>query len=172
MMRSVPTTFYRDNILCVAAWRDIFFEIWFAAGTGRHFRTLRHHLMSFAHSQPDQKVAVFSVVQLPSLTNVDSEIREEAMTRAKEIKPHNKASVLVIESKGFVASLIRGIVTGMAHLDRAGGPSKIFDTVGSAAAWIAPQMEPHDGRRLAGAAVLEIYESVKNNSTNVGVLRP
>jgi hypothetical protein len=60
----------------------------------------------------------------------------------------------------------------MAHLDRSGGPSKIFDTVGSAAAWIAPQMEPLDGRRLAGPALLEMYESVKNNSTHVGTLRP
>ena len=172
MASTTPTTFFRDDILALAAWRDIFFEIWLKSGSGPHFRTLRHHLMAFARSHPEQRIAVFTVVQIPSLSNVDKEIREEAAMRAKEIRPHNKASVLVLETKGFAGSLIRGIVTGLALVERSAAPTKIFDAVTPAATWIAPHLEPMDGRSVSGRALLDAFETVTQNTAHVGSLRP
>jgi hypothetical protein len=111
-------------------------------------------------------------VQIPSLSKVDADIRQEAAVRAKEVRPHNKGSALVLETKGFVSSLIRGIVTGMTLVDRSAAPTKIFESSEPAASWIAPYLGAGDRKPISGREVLEVFESLRRDTTPVGSLRP
>jgi hypothetical protein len=166
-----PIVHFRDDILALASWSNVFFEIWMQAGTVRHFRTLRHHLLSFSKKYPQPGACTFSVVQLPSLTKVETGIREEAVLRAKEFRPYNKASVLVLESKGFAGSLIRGIVTSLSLIERSAAPSKTFESIAPASEWLARYVDSFDTRPVTGATLRDVYEEVRRQSANVGSLR-
>jgi hypothetical protein len=170
MATDLPTILFRDDLLVCAAWRDVFFEVWLGQGGGRHFRTLRHHQLTFARGRPDQRVAIVSIVQLPSLSTIEAEVRHEAATRTKEMKPHTKAAAIVIETKGFAGSLIRGVITGLTLADRSIAPTKIFDTVPPAITWLASHLD-RAGGALTGREVQHAYDTALAQSGAVGVLR-
>lgn len=170
MPNDAPTILFRDDLLVCAGWRDVFFEVWLGQGGGRHFRTLRHHQLAFARNRPDPRVAIVSVVQLPSLSGIENEVRTEAATRTKEMKPHTKAAAIVIETKGFAGSLIRGVITGMTLAERSSAPTKIFDTVSPAITWLATHLD-HAGGAATGRDVQEAFDAALAQKGAVGVLR-
>ncbi|AKF08916.1 hypothetical protein [Sandaracinus amylolyticus] len=139
-MNEAPTIFHRDDVLCVAAWRDVMLELWSAEGTIEHFRVVRAVSRRIVDRAPGNRVCLVSSVQVPALKTVPQDVRSEMVARDRELAPNLVAAALVVSSKGFVASIVRSMLAGLQMTSATRAPSRVFDDELTAMAWLAPHV--------------------------------
>ncbi|UJR78580.1 hypothetical protein [Sandaracinus amylolyticus] len=139
-MNEAPTIFHRDDVLCVAAWRDVMLELWSGEGTIEHFRVVRASSRRIVDRAQGSRVCLVSSVQVPALRAVPQDVRNEMVARDREMAPHLIAAALVVSSKGFVASIVRSMLAGLQMTSQTRAPSRVFEDELSALAWLAPHV--------------------------------
>jgi hypothetical protein len=147
----------KANIVCeepalrAAMWEGICFEIWRGAASAQQIRDLGALQLAYARAQHDRKFAHVTVVLLSHLTGLDGELRGAVEQRSKALAPMLRASAIVVPASGFVASLVRGLITGMTVIQRARVPVKVGASHDELMAWLAPQLAPSDGVPVTAA---------------------
>jgi hypothetical protein len=143
--------------LRIATWRDVFFEMWTQTGGVDDVRTLHRKHAEFLQ-QHDGQVAAVSVIQIPSLKSIGDDVRAEVKARLTTIRDRTSASLTVLESTGFTASVIRSLIGGLILFARTPYPHKVEDSVDRGANWLAPLLAPLDGRPVPPGQVRAIYD--------------
>lgn len=139
-MEEAPTIFHRDDVLCVAAWRDVMLELWSGEGTIEHFRVVRASTRRIVERARSGRVCFVSSVHVPAIRSVPAEVRSEMAARDRELAPHLVAAALVVASPGFVASIVRSMLAGLQMSSPARARSRVFDDELTALAWLAPHV--------------------------------
>jgi hypothetical protein len=124
-----PSIVLRDDRVCGATWGAVFFEIWYGHGTAGHFRALGSEQVRFARSLPGQKMALFTIVLMSSIPQLDREVRQAIEDRSNAMMPHTLAAVVVLPTQGFGASIVRSVIAATSLLRRSHYPSKVCPTV-------------------------------------------
>jgi hypothetical protein len=156
-MASPRATIVRDDaVLRAATWEGVFFEIWKGPATPAHFRDLASYQLAFAKTQRDGKIAHVTIVRLANVTGFEGEVRKAVEERSRLIEPKLRASAVVLLTPGFVASLVRGLITGVMLLTRFRVPTKVVGSQEEALQWIAPHLPPRDGRGVTVAELCEV----------------
>lgn len=95
----------------------------------------------------------------------DQELRERVMGVVKKVSPNLRAMGWVVLGQGFMPAAVRSIFAALMLGIRAKYPTKVFSEVEPGIAWIAAQLEGHDGARfdqtaLAGRAAAIVAASI------------
>jgi hypothetical protein len=108
-----PTVVFRDARLCAATWGRIFFEVWTSEGTAAHFRALESLCLDHVREQAGAQALHFTTVLLTSIPRLDAPTRRAMEQRSRALAPHTRASVVVLETNGFIASIVRSVLVGI-----------------------------------------------------------
>lgn len=165
-----PTIVLRDDRLCAATWGSVFFEIWYSLATPAHFRALSRHQVGFARSLPGQKLALFTVVLMTSFAALDRELRGEIDERSRAIAPHTLATVVVLPSQGFGASVVRSVLAASSLLRRSVFPSKVCPTVDDGCRWVVQHVPPMDDRPVTARDLHRACDAAMAQGPSVGKL--
>ena len=126
--------------VCLAIWRT--------KPTAELFELQRRELAAAVASDPG-KIAFFCVVE-PTADAPEQAIRDAS---AAMISSHGKrlaATACVIEGSGFRAAITRTVLSGMALVARNAAPSRFFEHVSVASAWLGERLG--QGSRETGLA--------------------
>ena len=141
-----PTILYRDDTLCVAHAGDVLFELWLGRGDARRYAILREQHEALLGKRNGRKMAVFGLVRSLSLTGMSDDMRAELARRARAVRPHMFASVVVLEQEGFVNAVVRSVLAGLTRLDRSVTyPSRVCATIDEGVAWLVPHLPKDRG---------------------------
>jgi hypothetical protein len=101
-----------------------------------------------------------TVVEGQAVTDVAKEVRVESSALMRDFPA--AVTVTVIEGRGFKAVAARAIVSAMALLARTRDSNKLFDTVETAAAYMAPRIPAHGSDpRLSTEEIVAIVARVR-----------
>jgi hypothetical protein len=139
-MQPATSVVFHDDKVSAGTWGPIFFEIWQGQGSPVHFRTLREAALRFARTQGSGKILQFTTVRVFSVPSMDAEMRNEVQLRRQALIPYTFDALTVIESKGFVASIVRSIAAGVLSAIKPSYTSRIFGTVEEACPWAAERL--------------------------------
>ena len=161
---TAETRIYYDNeVVRAGAWNGVLFEIWQGAASPHHFRDLSRLHYDQVLTQPDRKVAMFSVVRMSNFGSFDGEARKELEARSKRLDGHTRASVVVLPAQGFAASVVRGILTGLMRASGSKVPMRVSPSAEDGFAWLAPQLPARAGRPIAPDDLRRAYESIADS---------
>jgi hypothetical protein len=152
--------FFEDEVVRAGATKGVVFEVWRGSAGPQHFRDLGRRHIEYALTQPDKKAALFSVVQMSSFPRFDGEARKELEARTQKTRPYVRASIVILPSNGFAASVVRGILTGLMRLSSNNVPTEVFGSASDGCTWLAPKLPPVGGRPVAAADLLEVVKLV------------
>jgi hypothetical protein len=152
--------FFEDEIVRAGSSNGVVFEVWRGSARGQHFRDLGKKHIDYALTQPDKKAALFSVVQMSSFPNFDGEARKELEARTQKTKPYVRASVVILPSNGFAASVVRGILMGLMRLTRDNVPTEVFSSSDEGCTWLAPRLPAVGGRAVVASELLDALKLV------------
>ena len=151
------TVFVNDAYVCNASFRDIYIEIWRKPGSVAQIRTTTKHQLAFAKSRSGSKIASLSIVNHGSVGGIDNDMRKAIFEGQQQVRPYLSAGALVMPTSGFTASIVRGVVAGLALISRATHPTRVCQSIVEGTDWIAP----HGGRGLTGAQVRHAVEELE-----------
>ncbi len=158
------TVFVNDACVCNAGFRDIYIEIWRKPGSVTQLRTTTKHQLAFAKSRPGGKIASLSIVLHGSVGGIDNEMRKAIFEGQQQVRPFLRAGALVMPTSGFTASIVRGVVAGLALISRATHPTRVCQSMNDATDWIAP----HGGPGLSGAQIRHAVEELERAARPLG----
>jgi hypothetical protein len=164
----VPRILFRDESLCLASWRTLFFEVWSNPGTAEHMRKLREHQIDFIGSLGGQKMGMVAVIRMAKMVAPTPEFRAELTERSRVVRPHSYASLLVIERGGLLKALVRSILAGLIYVSPSHEMAvKVLSSVKEGFDWLAPLTQTT--RSPATAAEIEaMYTKFIEPAANVG----
>jgi len=152
------TIVHEDAVVRAATWGGVFFEVWRGAALPQHFRDVGKLMLAYATAQDDGRMALVSVVRMANVTGFDRAARQELEARSRVIDPRLRASAVVLPASGFAASVVRGVITGLAMISPSKVPTKIAATPAEAFDWLAPRLPPRGGRPVPAADIHRVCE--------------
>jgi hypothetical protein len=159
-MTAAPTILHDDDKVRVGAWGDVIFEAWRAGATAQLFRDLLRIEIAYASSQPDRKASVFSIIPVEGITLMDADARRELDARIKAVEPHLRATVILMPASGFGASIVRGIIAGVAQLTSRKVPMKVVASPEEGIRWLAPLLPAPGGDRISPLDLRRAYDAI------------
>jgi hypothetical protein len=159
-MTGAPTILHDDDRVRVAAWRDVIFEAWRGGATAQLFRDLRRIEIDYASSQPDRKASVFSIIPVEGIGLMDADARGELDARIKAVEPYLRATVILMPASGFAASIVRGIIAGVAQLTSRKVPMKVVASPEEGVRWLVPLLPAPGGDRISAIDLRRAYDAV------------
>ena len=102
-----------------------------------------------------------SVVPVANILDFSSEARRELESRTKRLEPYMRASVAIVPSRGFAASIVRGILTGLVRLSRAKLPTLVTGSTAEGLAWLSAQILVEDGELVPADDLRGAYDHVE-----------
>jgi len=114
-MRADVRVFYRDDIVLLASWRDLFIQRWMGEGTPDHVARMFDSHRRFVQGHPARATVALSHVSTPAIKPPDERSRKlmrDYVAGMKDIR----AVATVIDASGFGAAMVRGIVSGLVLL--------------------------------------------------------
>ncbi|GEM_PF-3926665 len=125
---------HEEENFCVAVYRFLVVVVWgrdiCGADVERLGEVQRTVVEEFGHC------AVASVVRSDFKLNVGDAVRKGAERNLKEMAEVTLATVLVVESGGLRASVVRSVITGVHLVARTKVPQKVFNDIGDALRWV------------------------------------
>jgi hypothetical protein len=143
-----PALLFADDVVRAGASHGVMFEIWTGSSSPQHFRELGKLQIEYAHTQPDKRFALVSVVRVTSFGRFEGQLREEVQARSDKAEPYTRATVVVLPTAGFAASVVRGILTGLQLVKPSKAPTATFGSLEDGCAWLAPKLPLEAGRRI------------------------
>jgi hypothetical protein len=130
--------FASDDSHLVALWRNVFITAWWGETTVARLKNVGVVQKDVVRRLPNGFVALALITA--SNTNMPADVRAEAEKLSREPPPQLRAIAQVIHGVGFSAAAIRALASGMQLMGGGKSPSKIFNTLDSAATWLSPRM--------------------------------
>jgi hypothetical protein len=162
-----PTIVIRDSGLVAASWRDLNVFHWRGRSSIDQLKACNEFNARAAAAQTDKKVAILTVVSAPEITLPDAEMRRELEDGQVRLADSKKAETLVIETQGFVAAAVRGIVAGSMLLKKTRIPTRLAPSVHEACTWIAPLLMHSGGRPIPREQVHAAVDAIlKTNAAS------
>ncbi len=127
-----------DGAHLAATYRNVFITAWWGDTTVERLKRVGEFQEDVARRMSKGFVALALIRS--ANTNLPADVRAEAERLSKTPAPNMKAIAQVIYGSGFAASMIRSVATGMQIVSRMPKPTKIFDTLETAATWLVPHM--------------------------------
>lgn len=155
-----PTVHVREPSVIAASFRDLFFVVWLGQSNIDILRSVLAHERALVRRLLGRKMAVLTVLESSTIRLPDAATREMVDTGRRELAPHTKAEAVVLPKSGFAAATIRGMIAGIMLLQRPPFPAIVLDGLDEAFSWMAPRLDPVEGRLLSGAVLAEAYQSL------------
>lgn len=128
---------YRDDTLCVATWKRLFFNRWYGPPDYRRFRTLRALQRDYVDGLTDGRHLVCSYLEARAGSRVEQRVRHEAAELGEEMAPHVVALGQVASGSGFFNAAARMVLTGVHRLSDTPYPAEVFRDLESCATWLS-----------------------------------
>jgi hypothetical protein len=118
-----PTCYWTSEFSWLGSWNDIVFQVWRSGATVADIEAASSLLTRVAERAGSQVVSVafLSSEGLPKLGDAE---RKRAADLAKQTSHHIKIAAQIIEGSGFIASMLRSVVSGVNMLSK--NPTKVF----------------------------------------------
>ena len=150
-----PEVVYRDEVMQLATWRDLFVERWTGPGKPVHLEALTREHGRFVQARaPEQTIFVVHLVS-SEIALPDAAMRHWIAEHVKAIEGHVAACVMVLTAKGFQAALFHSILSMATALRRSKYPYRISRDLEDALPWLArhrPARSPHGTEHELAAA--------------------
>ena len=127
-----------DGAHLAATYRNVFITAWWGDTTVARLKRVGELQEDVARRLSKGFVALALIRS--SNTNLPADVRSEAERLSKTPAANMRAIAQVISGSGFAASMIRSVATGMQIVSRMPKPTKIFDTLDTAATWLVLHM--------------------------------
>jgi len=152
-----PTVELREPAVVVASWRELLVIVWLGRGGADVVRGVVAQQRSFARRLRGRKMALITVVRGSSIQLPDGATRAMVDAVRRDLAAVIKAEAVVLPSSGFATAAIRSIIAGMMLFHQPAYPTRVLDALGAAFVWLAPYLDPADGRALTPAEVAAAY---------------
>jgi hypothetical protein len=159
-MTAAPTILHDDDKVRVAAWGDVLFEAWRGGATAQLFRDLRRIEIEYASSRPDRKASVFSIIPVAGISLLPADARSELDARIKAVEPYLRATVILMPARGFGASIVRGIIAGVAQLTSRKVPMNVVASPEEGIRWLVPLLPAPGGDRVSPVDLRRAYDAI------------
>jgi hypothetical protein len=126
--------------LQLALWRDLLIQRWTAASGLADVQTLDRVVRELVATRPGTKYYMMTLLQISAMGTMDEPTRKVAKENRDFMSRHLAATVVVLDSTGFVASIIRGLIAAQRFLQRSTYPFAITASVSAASQFFAPLM--------------------------------
>jgi hypothetical protein len=127
---------YRDNLVLLG---------WRTAGTMEGARAVARAFDVALAACPDRRLGFVTLIEKPAIRHAPNEVRSAVTELLRRHDRSIGAAVVVFEGHGFLATVVRSIITAINLASRASFPNAVFAEVEPAVAWLAEKM----GRQLA-----------------------
>jgi hypothetical protein len=141
---------YRDQALCIATWKRLFFNRWYGAPDYRRFRILRACQRDFVANLPDGRHLVCSYLEARSGARVDERMRKDAAALGREMADKIVALGQVASGSGFFNAAARLVLSGIHRVTDVPYPAEVFADLESCATWLGQEY----AQRVGGDAEL------------------
>jgi hypothetical protein len=130
----------KDQFGFAGTYRNLWFDEWRTPGDAVALRARFAAQREFIVEKP--MICTVSIVRGDAIKPVEGEMREVMNEAVKDTKDNIRATAIVIESTGFKAAVVRGIISALTLLSNAKYPAKTFATLDEAVAFLAPLLTP------------------------------
>lgn len=146
-MPEVPRLDHDEPGFRLATWRNVVASIWSGSITLPRLDLLLQRERQIRRLYPAGLVPFTVVASMPTeALKVGEPVRERAAAMAREMGPVTIAHPNVVLGGGFWAATVRGVMSAAYLFSRATYPTRAFDSVGDACAWLAPVMARTDAK--------------------------
>lgn len=151
----------------LATWRNVIVSVWSGPVTLPRLDQLLARERSLKVHHP-KGIVPFTVVMSMSTDSmrVGEDVRKRAAELAQEMGPFTIAHPNVVLGAGFWAATVRGVMSATYLFSRAKYPTRAFDSVLDASAWVSPLMARVDatapGPTELRGAIDEILRGVQS----------
>lgn len=125
---------YSDPDVALGCCRDMFFVLWKHRTTVQNVATLGDCFDRFARNR-SKELALVTIVSIGAERSPSSEARRKLAAWLGEASNRLLISAVVFEGDGFLAAVIRGVVTGLTLLAKPNCPHRVVASVWDAGAW-------------------------------------
>lgn len=139
MLLNPPTVEFMDGAQVVGSWRGHTLAIWEGTLTLRAAEAAARVVRRNVRARP--RGSAYVAVLGSSLELPDAEFRQVFIQLGQELRDELRCIAAIIEGKGFVASALRGVVTGIGLAARLDHPLRCFATAEEAALWVAGTLQ-------------------------------
>jgi hypothetical protein len=91
---------------------------------------------------------------------MDADARSELDARIKAVERHLRATVIVMPASGFGASIVRGIIAGVAQLTSRKVPMTVVSSPEEGFRWLAPLLPATGGDRISPIDLRRAYDAI------------
>jgi hypothetical protein len=125
---------YADDGLALGEHLNVFISVLHAPSTMPRLREVRRHLARLQAKRPHATCGITVVGAQAFVLDLPKEVREESAAITRDFP--SAGNTIVVESTGFVASVVRAFLSGIWMMTKRSG--KVHSTVAEGAAWLAP----------------------------------
>jgi len=149
-----------DEAYLAATYRNVFLTAWWGETTVARLRRVGVIQGDVERQWPKGFVALALIRSANA--NLPADVRAEAERLSSQPSASLRAIAQVIYGTGFAAAAIRSVATGMQIVTRQPRPTKIFDTLENAAAWLEPRVAelPEPKGTLAAADLARAVRAI------------
>ena len=140
---------YSSNDLRCAVVDRCFINIFVTAPKIHGLRSMAKAHREFLEKNPGDLLTL-NVVSFQG-ARLDPRAQSEALTISREFAPHTLALAYLVETKGVLGSLQRGVVGTIGTLSRSPYPQRTFSTLEEASRWLAAHNEVTDAEHIVSA---------------------
>ncbi len=130
-------TIHRDDVLHVGSIGPLFFQRWFAPGQPAHVERMLEAHRAFVARFPHRETVALSHIQSHAFRPPDEGSRRPIREHTKLLGSDVRAVATVIEADGFVASMVRSVVSGLVLIADRRLAHSVFATVDEGLAYVA-----------------------------------
>lgn len=151
MLLDPPTVEFTDGAQVLGSWRGHTLAIWEGTPTRTAAEVAARVIRRNVRARP--RGSAYVAVLGPSLELPDAEFRQVFIRLEVELRDELQCTAAIIEGKGFAASALRAVTTGIGLAARHRTPLRCFTTVEEAALWVAAKLQG-SGANLGSPAEL------------------
>jgi hypothetical protein len=130
---------FEEKGFAIASWRNVIVSLWRGAVTVPRLDELVRRERVLEARSPRGIVPFTIVADVPTeMLKVGEAERKRASEIASEMGPFTIAHPNVVLGGGFWSATVRGVMSAAYLVSRAKYPTKAFDTIADACAWVAP----------------------------------
>jgi hypothetical protein len=144
---------HQGRTLQIARWRDLFIQRWTATSGIVDIRILEGFQREFMAARKTAKFHMLTILEIENVQAPDDEVRQALNENRDLIHDRLASSVVVLDSKGFAASILRGMMSAQRLFRRSPYPSAILGNCVEASTFLATAMRDSAGTAMSASVV-------------------
>jgi hypothetical protein len=154
--------FHRSIGLTLAAVGPVYVYIHRSTFAPENVEIMKRHESVFAHERK-RPFPILSILEVTGsyIVPLSKEARDAAVELTRATASHVSCCAVVFDREGFMASVIRSIVTTLQLLARPGYPLRVFATMPAALAWIESRLDEPSRAEFDATAIAKAVEALR-----------